>query len=79
MRKNDELVLLANGINRVLDTVKDTVKGETSKLEKAYLSLENLRRIADDKPINHSMLTSAVDKLSEELREVSKELEKYKV
>lgn len=79
LRKKDELISLANGINRVLDAIKGTVKGERSQLEKAYISLEDLRRIAEDKPVDHARLNNTIDKLSEELREVSKELEKYKV
>ncbi len=79
LRKNDELIPLANGINKVVDSVKATVKREKTQLDKISASSENLRKIAESKPINHSSLNKALDKLNEEVASLNKELEKYKV
>lgn len=79
LRKNDELMPLAAGINRVLDSIRNTMRSEKSHLEKANVSMDSIKKVADSKPIDHTMLKDSVNKLAEELREVSKELDKYKV
>lgn len=79
LRRNDELISLANGINRVVDSVKATVKREKAQLDNVSASAENLRKIAESKPINHAALDKALDKLSEEVASLNRELEKYKV
>ncbi|OGW77675.1 MAG: hypothetical protein A3I73_04145 [Omnitrophica bacterium RIFCSPLOWO2_02_FULL_45_16] len=79
LRRNDELVSLVNGINRVLGSLKETLKGEKTHLEKAAFFLEELKGIAESGAISRSQLKDIVDKLSEELREVNKGMEKYKL
>lgn len=80
LRRNDELVSLVSGINRVLESLKETIEGEKTHLGKAAFFLEKLKSIAESSgAITHSQLKDAVDKLSEELREVNKDLEKYKM
>ena len=79
LRKNDELIPLANGINRFIETIKGTIKEERSELEQVFVSLDSLRRVVDAEPVDRSVLIDAVDKLSEELIKVNKELEKYKI
>lgn len=79
LRRNDELVTLANGINRVVDSIKASVKDERDKLATISLSLENLRKISESKPINQTELDQELDKLNEQVSALNKELEKYKV
>lgn len=79
LRSNDELMSLASGINRIQDGLKGTIKTEKSCLEKAALSLENIRMMVESKTANHAQLKDALDKLTEELRQISVELEKYKI
>jgi len=79
LRKNDELVSLADGINRVADTVKSTVKQERESLAKTAVLLDSLKRIAQSGPRDAAALESAVDKFSDELHKIKTELDKYKV
>jgi methyl-accepting chemotaxis protein len=79
LRRKDELVALANGINRVLEDVKETFKGERAHLERSVLLVEKLKSAAGSKTISHSELTEVAEKLSEELRELNKNIEKYKI
>lgn len=79
LRKNDELVSLADGINKLADSMKDTIRREREHLAKTSASLEALRRTAQSKSIDHASLESAVEKISEEVRKASGELDKYKV
>lgn len=79
LRKNDELMSLAAGINKVQDSLKGTIRGEKLCLEKAAVSLENLKVLTELKTVNQSAVRDAVDKLSGELGEVNRELEKYKI
>jgi len=79
LRKNDELVSLADGINRVADSLKATVKQEKEQLARTSVSLDALRRIAQSKPIDHASLERAVDKMGDELNKLNAGLDKYKV
>lgn len=79
LRKNDELVSLANGINTVIDSLKETIVKERESLDKAAVSLDSAKRSVDSKPINHSGLNGSIDKLSEELVKAKSILDKYKV
>jgi Methyl-accepting chemotaxis protein len=79
LRKNDELVNLANGINSVIDSMKTTVKREKSAIDNVSKSMEDLRRLAASQPVNNAALDKALDKLNEEISVVRSEVEKYKV
>lgn len=79
IRRNDELVSLANGINRVLDSTKLSVKGQRDKLNNLSAELDGLRKLAESKPVNHAALDKAIDKISDEVKSLNKELDRYKV
>lgn len=79
LRRNDELMSLANGINKVIDSVKATVKVEKTSIDNLTLSMENLRKIAESKPINQAALDKELDRLTGEVSALRKEIEKYKI
>lgn len=79
LRRNDELISLATGINKVMDSMKATVKKERAVLAGITASLENLRRIAETRPIDNSALDKALDKINEEISVLNREAEKYKI
>jgi len=79
LRRNDELMSLANGINRVVDSVKAIVKKEKAAIGSISMSMENLRRLATSKPVNDAALDRALDKLNEEVSILRREVEKYKI
>ena len=70
---------LANGINRVAESVKATIKQQREHQEKIAVSLEALRKAASSKIIDHNALENSVLKIGEELGKASGELDKYKV
>ena len=79
LRKHDELMSLAGGVNKVIDSVKATVKKEMAALGSISTSMENLRRLATSRPVNEAALDQALDKLNEEDSALRQEVEKYKV
>ena len=79
LRRNDELISLANGINRVIDSVKATVNKEKAAIGSISISMENLRRLATSEPVNRAALDQALDKLNEEVSVLRSEVEKYKI
>jgi methyl-accepting chemotaxis protein len=79
LRKNDELVPLADGINNVVESMKATIRQEKDHLAKTAASVDALKKIAQSKSIDHSALENAVNKISDGLNKVNGELNKYKV
>jgi methyl-accepting chemotaxis protein len=79
LRRNDELMSLANGINKVIESVKSTMKREKSAVSSISTSMENLRKLATSQPVNNAALDQALDKLNEEVSVLRAEVEKYKI
>lgn len=79
LRKNDELVSLAEGINNVAESVKSTILRERECLDSASVSLDALRRSIQSSKIDKSAAEAAVEKISDELSKANLELNKYKL
>lgn len=79
LRRKDELVSLANGINVVSDAMKSTVRQEKEHLEKSAVLIDTLRKIAQSKSIDHGTLESTIEKLSDEVSKANSVLGKYKI
>lgn len=79
LRKKDELVSLADGINRVSESVKASIREEKEHLEKSAALVEALRKLAHSKSIDHGTLESNLDKLSDEVNKASSVFGKYKI
>ena len=79
LRKNDELILLADGINRVVESMKTTIRQEKECLAKTAVSLDSIRRIAHSNPVDQGALENAVERIGDEISRVNLELNKYKV
>lgn len=79
LRKKDELRFLVNGINGVVDSVRATVKKTKSHVGDLSTSMENVRKVAQSKPVNHEALEKALGKLNEDISVLKQEVEKYKV
>ncbi len=79
LRRNDELMSLASGVNKVIDSMKSTVSKESAAIASISISMENLRRLATAKPVNNAALDLALDKLNEEVSVLRREVEKYKI
>lgn len=79
LRRNDELVSLADGINRVGESLKVTIKQGREHLITTAVSLDALRKVAQSKSIDRSALENTIEKIGDGLDKVNKELAKYKV
>jgi methyl-accepting chemotaxis protein len=79
LRRNDELVSLAEGINDVAKSIKTTIKQEKDHLAKTAASAEALKKMSQSKSIDHNELRDAADKIIDGLNKISSELDKYKV
>ncbi|MDP3791788.1 MAG: methyl-accepting chemotaxis protein [Candidatus Omnitrophota bacterium] len=79
LRKNDELVALAEGINNVAESIKATIRQEREHLAKSAVSVDALRRLAQSKSVDHHTLENTVEKLGDEISKASLELNRYKV
>jgi methyl-accepting chemotaxis protein len=79
LRKNDELAILADGINRVADSVKATLVKEKSDLDRVSTSLQNLRNICKARPIDNNALDKALSELNGEIFVLYQEVRKYKI
>jgi methyl-accepting chemotaxis protein len=79
LRSNDELISIASGINRLVDSVKATVKTEKAAISKISASMESLRKLGTSQTVNNAALNQALNKLNEEISVMKREVEKYKV
>jgi methyl-accepting chemotaxis protein len=78
LRKNDELTSLADGINRLAESMKTTIRNEKEHLSRLSTELDNLRRMAHSKSSDHAAIERAVNKLTDGLNKATAELDKYK-
>jgi methyl-accepting chemotaxis protein len=79
LRKNDELLSLADGINRLSDSMKAIIKRERDHLAGSAVSLDAVRRAAASKHPDHAALENAVENLALDIDKARAELEKFKV
>ena len=79
LRKGDELVSLADGMNSLSDAMKANVQRQKTQMSKVVVELEGLKCLAGEKPRDPEKINSAIDKLEGELRSLIAELDKYKV
>lgn len=79
LRKKDELISLVNGINGVVNSVKSTVKRANAHIDDLSTSMDNVKKLAQSKPVNHEALDKALNKLHEDVSVLKSEVKKYKV
>ena len=79
LRKKDELINLADGINRAVEGIKTTIRQEREILARTAVSLDALRRITQSKNIDQETLENTLEKIGSELNMANMELDKYKV
>jgi methyl-accepting chemotaxis protein len=79
LRRNDELMSLASGINIVLNSMKASVDKEKATIGNISTHMEQLRRIAASDTISSADLDKVLDKLNEEVSALRIETEKYKI
>ncbi len=75
LRQGDELITVANSINRLADSFEATVRDQKSRLNKLSGELDNLIKTQASRPHDISI---AINRLEEELKGIIKKLDKYK-
>lgn len=79
LRKGDELVSLADAINRLVGSLSSSFTTEKTHLENSLKELNNLRNEMSSLSSKHPQIMKAVDRLDDEIRLIGAELDKYKV
>jgi methyl-accepting chemotaxis protein len=79
LRQGDELIGMADKINKLSDSLRVTVLNQKSSMDKINIELEMLKTIANCKPGETPKIDFSVDRLNNEVRILAKELGKYKI
>ena len=79
LREGDELVTLANGINRLADSMKVSITSQKAHLSQISTEIEKLKALSSMKPLDLAAISISINKLNNEISAMSKEFEKYKV
>ena len=79
LRKGDELLSLAEGINSLSESLKTTFINENANLARISKELEILRSLASSKHLDTSSINSSADRLDMEIIALKREIERFKV
>lgn len=79
LRKNDEFVPIANGINKATMAFKGTIAQEVQLVNKAQTDLEQLRRLIASRSDDHASVSQALGSLDLDLKSIAKEVSKYRL
>lgn len=79
LRKNDELIVLANCINRVIDSVRGTVDRERAHMARISALLSTIKHDAESKHMSKTAVEKELDTLISELDGLQKEVNSYKM
>jgi len=79
LRKGDELLSLAEGINSLSESLKTTFINENTNLARISKELEILRSLASSKHLDISSINSSADRLDMEIIALKREIERFKV
>jgi len=78
LRKGDELMVLADAINRASDSLRVTMTDEKARISRAMTELANIKHTIETKPVNMTSLMDSIAKVDAEIRALSKAIEKFK-
>lgn len=79
LRKGDELISIADQINVLIDSLKNTIGRQSINLTRVLTELESLKAMIDSRPADVSQLDKNIDRLHNEIQDLKKELDWYKV
>jgi methyl-accepting chemotaxis protein len=79
LRLGDELMTLADAMNRLGDSLKSNVTDERARLDKISAELENIRAFLADNPTAASGIISSIQRLDTELTGLKKDVDRFKV
>ncbi|MCX5680524.1 MAG: hypothetical protein NTZ95_07805 [Candidatus Omnitrophica bacterium] len=79
LRKGDELLMLADGINRLMESIKTTMINEKSGLERLEKELSNLKVMAISKHPDINAISDLASRMDSEIISLRKEIDRFKV
>jgi len=79
LRKGDELVSIADKVNVLNDSLKATIGSQKSSMEKIVIELGDLKKMVDSKPDNVATLDKNIERLQGEIKDLERQLSKYKI
>lgn len=79
LRRGDELVSIADKINVLIDSLKGTIGDQKMSMNKIIIELSELKKMADAKPVDISVLDKNIDRLQAKVKELESQLEWYKI
>lgn len=79
LRKGDELISLADAVNRFAAAFGVSITGEKARLENVLRELNNLKELISSSSGDRTRINNAINSLDSEIRTLSDELNKYKV
>jgi len=79
LREGDELLMLADGINRLTESLKTTMINQKFGLDKVEKELANLKEMAISKQPDISAINNLAGRMDLELVSLRKELDRFKV
>jgi methyl-accepting chemotaxis protein len=78
LRKGDEFVSLANKINELTDSLRATLANQRESLRKVMAELSAVKKMADSKTASIAQIDSNIDRISNEMLALERELDKFK-
>lgn len=79
LRKGDELLMLADGINRLTESIKTTMINEKAGLDRLEKELDNLKIMAVSKHPDIKMVSDLASRMDSEIISLRKEIDRFKV
>ena len=79
LRKGDELVSIANAINRLQESLKKTIGSQKGSLVKVIAELEAMKELSHKRPNDVSGMVNNLNRLENELKGLVAECDKYKL
>lgn len=76
LRQGDELISLADGINKLVENLKLTIGGQKDRVNMISSEVDNLKKAVSSKP---QEVSGSINRLASEVKGLGEELDKYKL
>jgi len=78
LRKGDELLVLADGINRLTESIKTTIINQNTALDRLEKELSNMHSIAGSKHPAPGVIDDVASRMDSEILNLRKEISRFK-
>lgn len=79
LRQGDELITIAEAINKMSESLKYTISGQKEQLKKVVSELEELKKVSSSRPQDVAFMKNNIDRLESEINDLRRELDIYKL